>query len=95
MKHRKSLLVSIWIIAVGIALWISGSIVGNAGIIYHAGGWFSSGWYELTSFYWLGVGMAWSGIIALMLGVFGIVTTIIREYLDKEKKTTQLPPSPS
>ncbi|MCJ7470613.1 hypothetical protein MUO74_09035 [Candidatus Bathyarchaeota archaeon] len=94
MKHRKSLLVSIWIIAVGVVLWISGSIIGGMGIIYHAGGWFTSGWYELTSMYYLGVGMVWSGIIVLILGVFGIITTFIREFLDREHKPIQQPPSP-
>jgi len=86
MKHRKSLFISIWIIATGVVLWISGSIVGGMGIIYHAGGWFSSGWYELTWAYYLGVGLVWSGIIAIILGVFGIITTAIKEYLDREKE---------
>lgn len=95
MKHRKSLLISIWVIGVGIALGISGSIIAGMGIIYHAGGWFTSGWYELTSAYYLGLGMVWSGIIALILAVFGIITTIIREYLDKEKKIVQPPQPPS
>jgi hypothetical protein len=89
MKHRKSLLVSIWVIALGIALWISGQVVGGMGIIYHAGGWFTSGWYEFTTMFYLGVGLAWSGIIALILGMFGIITTFIREYLDKEPKPIQ------
>lgn len=92
MIHRKSLFISLWVIAIGIALWISGSIVGGMGIIYHAGGWFTSGWTELTWAYYLGVGMAWSGIIAIVLGAFGILTTFIREYLDKGQKPP--PPSP-
>ena len=91
MKHRKSLLISIWIIALGVILWISGSIIGGMGIIYHAGEWFSPSWHELTWVYNLGVGIVWSGIIALILGVFGIVTTFIREYLDKEQKTASIP----
>lgn len=94
MKHRKSLLISIWIIALGIILWISGSIIGGMGIIYHAGGWFTPGWYEATWVFYLGVGMVWAGIIALILGVFGIVTTFIKEYLDKGQKTTQPPLTP-
>lgn len=91
MKHRKSLLISIWVIALGIILWISGSIIGGMGIIYHAGGWFSPSWYEGTWMYYLGVGMVWSGITALILGVFGIITTFIREYLDKGQKTAPIP----
>jgi hypothetical protein len=94
MKHRKSLLISIWVIAIGIVLWISGDIVGGMGIIYHAGGLFSSSWYEYTSVFYLGVGMVWSGIIAIILGVFGIITTFIREYLDREQKPIQQPSLP-
>ena len=90
MKHRKSLLASIWVIAVGIVLWISGSIIGGMGLIYHAGGWFTSSWYETTWVFNLGVGIVWSGIVVLILGAFGIITTFIREFLDREQKTTQL-----
>ena len=92
MKYRKSLLISIWVIALGIILWISGLVIGGMGIIYHEGGWFSSSWYEYTSMFYLGVGMVWSGIIALIVGVFGIITTFIREYLDKGQTTTPTPP---
>jgi hypothetical protein len=91
MKYRKSLLISIWVIAIGIVLWISGNIIGGMGIIYHAGGFFSSSWYEYTWVFNLGVGMAWAGIIILILGAFGILTTSIREYLDKEQKPIQQP----
>ena len=94
MKHRKSLLVSVWVIAIGIVLWIPGSIIGGMGIIYHSGGWFTPSTYEYTWMFYLGVGMVWSGIIVLILGVFGIITTFIREYLDKGQKPIQPPPSP-
>lgn len=93
MKHRRALFVSIWIIAMGIVLWISGQVVGGMGIIYHAGGWFSSGWYELTWAYYLGVGLVWAGIIVIILGAFGIITTGIKEYLDREKPTNSAPRS--
>ena len=86
MKHRKTLLISIWLIAIGIILWFSGSIVAGFGIIYHVGRWFTSGWYELTGAYYLGVGLVWSGIISILVGAFGLVTTGIKEYLDREKK---------
>ena len=94
MKHRKSLLVSIWGIAIGIILLISGSMIGGMGIIYHVGGWFTPSTYEYTWMFYLGVGMVWSGIIVLILGVFGIITTFIREFLDREHKPIQQPPSP-
>jgi len=66
-------------------------MIGGVGIIYHAGGWFTFGWYELIWVCYPGVGMAWSGIIAIVLEAFGIATTFIREYLDKGQKPT--PPS--
>lgn len=88
MKHRKALLTSIWVIALGIALWISGSVIGGMGIIYHEGGWFNPGWYELTWAYYLGIALAWSGIIAIIFGVFGIITTGIKEHLDKGKQVS-------
>jgi len=86
MKHRKALFISVWVIALGIVLWVSGQIIGGQGIIYHAGGWWNPSWYELTWAFYLGVGLAWSGVIALILGVFGIVTTAMKEYLDREKE---------
>lgn len=86
---------SIWGIAIGISLLISGSLVGGIGIIYHAGGWFSSSWYETTWAYYVGVGLAWSGIIVLILAVFGLITTFIREYLDREHKMIQPQPPPT
>jgi hypothetical protein len=92
MKHRKALFVSIWVIAIGIVLWISGSVVGGVGIIYHAGGWFTPAWYELTWAFYLGVGLVWAGIIAIILGAFGMLTTVLKEYLDREKQ--KIPPPP-
>ncbi len=86
MKHRKALFTSIWTIALGIALWISGQILGGYGIIYHAGDWWNPSWYELTWAFHLGAGLALFGIIVLILGVFGIITTAMKEYLDREKE---------
>jgi len=90
MKYRKALFVSVWVIALGIILWISGQVLGGYGIIYHEGGWFSPDWYELTWVHYLGVGLAWSGIVALIVGVFGIVTTGMKEYLDRQGETKGL-----
>jgi len=95
MKHRKSLLLSIWGIALGIILLISGPIVAGVGRIYHPSGFATIGWYEATWVYYLGVGMVWSGIIILILGAFGVVTTFIKEYLDREHKAVQPAPSPT
>jgi hypothetical protein len=85
MKHRRSLLLSIWGIAIGIILWISGAVVGgNFGMIYHEGSWFSAD---------LGLGLVWAAIIILILGAFGIGTTFLREFLDRDQKTAKSPPS--
>jgi len=89
MKHRRALFRSIWVIAVGIALYISGLVVGGMGIIYHAGGWFNPGWYEYTWGFYLGVGLVWAGITDLIFGFFGFGTTLLKEYLDREKNQTQ------
>jgi len=86
MKHRKSLFISIWVIAFGIILWLSGSVLAFYGRIFHAGGFVIRGWYEYTWVYYLGVGIFWSGIAATILGAFGIITTGIKEYLDREKE---------
>lgn len=93
MKHRKSLLLSILGIAIGIILWFSGAIVNHIGIIYHYGG-TASGYYEYTTVYYVGIGLGLSGVILLILGVFGIIITIMRENLDREHKTIQSPPLP-
>jgi hypothetical protein len=92
MKHRKALFVSIWVIAIGVVLLISGSVIGGMGIIYHAGAWFNPAWYELTWAYYLGVALVWSGITAIVLGGFGIITTALKEYLDREKQKVPPPP---
>lgn len=89
LKHKKSLIVSIWVIAIGIILWVSGAIVGDLGIIYHPPELFTSGWYEYTLAFYVGVGMQWAGVIALILGFFGIITTVIMEYWDRERKQPQ------
>jgi hypothetical protein len=88
MKHKKPLL-SVCGIAVGILLLISGSIVSGMGIIRHWGGDNTARYFEYTTGYYVGVYMGWAGIIILILGVFGIVISFIREYLDRKRKTIQ------
>jgi hypothetical protein len=95
MKHRKSLLLSIWGIAIGIILSIIGYIVSRTGIVYHPAQFLvSAEWWEYTTVYYLGFAVMWLGIAIVILAVFGIGTTFIREYLDREHKTTQPPPPP-
>jgi hypothetical protein len=64
------------------------------GIIRHWGGDNTAAYFEYTTGYYVGVYMGAAGIIILILGVFGIVTTFIREHLDRERKTIQSTPSP-
>jgi len=71
-------------IVLGIILWISGETVATMGIVYHAGGWFTSSWYELTWLHYCGIVMILSGVIAILLGISGITVTVIREYLDQK-----------
>jgi len=87
MKHRKALFVSIWTIALGIVLWISGQIIGGYGIIYHAGDWWNPSRYELIWAFRLVVGLVSFGVVVLILGVFGLITTAMKEYLDREPKS--------
>ena len=85
MKHRKALLVSIWILAIGITLFIISPYVVQLGMIYHAGGWFSSGYYEYTWVAFFGVALFWGSIVTAICGVFGLVTTVILELTDEKK----------
>jgi hypothetical protein len=65
-KHEKALFTSIWVIAIGMALLISGLAVGGSmGINY------------MNAFI---VG----GIVGLVFGFFGIITTLLKETLDRE-----------
>ena len=75
MKNRTSLIATIWVIAVGIILWIVGSQIG---------GMFAA----QTTMNYVGFGIMWAGIVLLILGVFGVITTAIMEYLDTSKKQT-------
>jgi hypothetical protein len=94
MKHRKSLLLSSCGIAIGIVLLISGSIVSGMGIIFHWGGDNTAAGYEYTTVWYVGEGMMCAGLIILILGVLGVATAFIREYLDRKRKTIQSAPAP-
>ena len=83
MCMKKYLIASIWVIAVGIILWLCGSIIGGMGIIFDIGKWFSAG-HTLT--YDVAIGLVWGGIILFIVGVFGIATSLLRGHLDKQQK---------
>jgi len=42
MRMKKYLIASIWVIAVGIILWLSGLIIGGTGVIFDIGKWFAT-----------------------------------------------------
>jgi hypothetical protein len=92
MKHRRELVFSIWGIALGIILLVSGSLLGT--FTWHRTWWFHPIYFEPAWAYYLTVGLAWAGVIVLILGIFGFVLTLLSEFFDREKKTPQLPASP-
>jgi hypothetical protein len=86
MKHRNSLLLDLWMIIIGIILWISGGMIDGMGIIRHVVGFFRPViWYEYTWAFYLGLGMIWTGLLTFILGAFRIITSLIREYFDRRK----------
>ncbi len=91
MYMKRHLIASIWVIAVGIILWLCGSIIGGMGIIFDIGKWFSAA-HTLT--YDVAIGLVWAGIILLIVGVFGIATSLLRGHLDKQQKKVTSNPQP-
>lgn len=97
MKHRRLLIGSIIAIPIGFILWaIIGPIIAFAGITSHYEGWWIFGQTvtEVTTTYWVGVGLSLVGLIILIVGVVGIILAFVLEILDKEHKTT-VAPTPS
>jgi hypothetical protein len=80
---NKYLIASIWVIAVGIILWLCGSIIGGWGTFWDVNKWFSAG-HTLTDD--VGIALIWGGIILFIIGVFGIVTSLIRGHSDNQPK---------
>ena len=81
---KKYLIASIWVIAVGIILWLCGLIIGGGmGVFYDIGTWFDAG-HTMT--YNVAIGLVWGGIILFIVGVFGIVTSLLKGHLDKGQK---------
>jgi MFS family permease len=77
MKRRKALFGSILAIALGPILWITGWLLGAYG----------ASWNGSRSVFGLAYVLGWFSIIALVLGILGIITTTIRIYWDKEAKS--------
>ena len=87
MRHRKPLLLGGASVAVGIILMISGLFVSSKGIVLNWGGDNTARFYEYTIVWYVGEYMIGAGVIALILGVVGIVATLIREHLTSERRT--------
>jgi hypothetical protein len=81
---NKYLIASIWVIAVGIILWICGSIIGGMTTFFDIRKWFSAG-HTLT--YDVAIALVWGGIILFIFGVFGIATSLLRGHMVKQQKT--------
>jgi hypothetical protein len=80
---KKYLIASIWVIAVGIILGLCGLIIGGTGVIFDIGKWFAAG-HTMT--YNVAIGLVWGGIILFIIGVFGIVTALLKGHPDKGQK---------
>ena len=83
---KKYLIASVWVIAVGIILWLCGLIIGGMGVIFDMGTWFDAG-HILT--YNVAIGLVWGGIILFIIGLFGIVTALLKGRLDKGQKKVE------
>ena len=84
---KKYLIASIWVIVVGIILWLCGVIIGGGlGVFFDILKWFDAG-HTLT--YNVAIGLVWGGIILFIVGVFGIVTALLKGHLDKGQKKVE------
>ena len=89
MCMKKYLIASIWVIAVGIIFLVCGLIIGGMGVIFDIGNWFAVG-HILT--YDVAIGLVWGGIILFIVGVFGIITALLKGHLDKGQKKVEPAP---
>lgn len=80
LRNKKYLIASIWVIVVGIILWVCGVIIGGTGVIFDMGNWFAAG-HTMT--YNVAIGLVWGGIILFIIGAFGIVTALLKGRMDK------------
>ena len=78
-RSNKYLIASIWVIVVGVILGLCGLIIGGTGVL-DIGSWFAAG-HTMT--YNVAIGLVWGGIILLIIGIFGIVTALLKGRMDK------------
>jgi uncharacterized membrane protein YdjX (TVP38/TMEM64 family) len=82
---NKYLIASIWVIVIGIILGICGYIIGGTEVI-DIGKWFAAG-HTLT--FNVAIALVWGGIILFIIGVFGIVTALLKGHMDKSQKKVE------
>jgi hypothetical protein len=79
--NKKYLIAGIWVIVVGIILLLCGLIIGGGlGVLFDILKWFDTG-HTMT--YNAAIGLVWGGIILFIVGVFGIITALLKRHLDK------------
>ena len=84
LRNKKYLIASIWVIVIGIIFWLCGVIIaGGTGVFFDILKWFDSGH---TMMYNVAIGLVWSGIILFIIGVVGIVTSLLKGQMDKGQK---------
>ena len=81
LRNKKYLMASIWVIVVGIILRLCGVIIGGGlGVIYDILKWFDT---RHTMTYNVAIGLVWGGIILFIVGVVGIITSLLKGQMDK------------
>ena len=80
-RNKKYLMASIWVIVIGIILLLCGLVIGGGlGVIYDILKWFDTG-HTMT--YNVAIGLVWGSIILFIVGLFGIITALLKGNLDK------------
>ena len=80
-RNKKYLMASIWVIVIGIILWLCGLIIGGGlGVFFDIVNWFAAG-HTMT--YNVAIGLVWGGIILFIIGIFGIITSLLKRQMDK------------
>jgi hypothetical protein len=80
LRNKKYLIGSIWVIVIGIILWLCGVIIsGGLGVFYGIFNWFDAS-HTITDN--VAIALVWAGIILFIIGVFGIVTALLKRHMD-------------
>jgi hypothetical protein len=75
-RNKKYFIASVWVIVVGIILWLCGVIInGGLGVFYGMFNWFDTS-HTITDN--VAIGLVWAGIILFIIGVFGMITALVK-----------------